>query len=264
MSSILDALERAERERQNHSLKAAGKESQPTAHPTRRRLWLMAGLVLLLNLILWLLWWHADVFDGAQPDLPPAQPPVDRPAAVPSPPGPHPPAPNQVSQGLPSLQVPTEWPARAPVRPLMEEALVKGTPELATRPVPPPLPRVRAPAPTPVTTPTAPATSKAPPVRLPAKPVPAVPSTPPVQVEAQPAPAKAAPSIWGLPDALRRKLEGLRPSVHVYSERPTERFVVIRMHRYREGDRLGDSGFKLKRITRKGIVIDYGDGEVRL
>lgn len=36
------------------------------------------------------------------------------------------------------------------------------------------------------------------------------------------------------------------------------------MHRYAEGDVLPPEGFRLQRIDRRGVVIDYEAGRVRL
>jgi len=70
--------------------------------------------------------------------------------------------------------------------------------------------------------------------------------------------------VWELPQYLREKILQLKSSVHVYNANPAQRFVIINMHRYGEGDSLPPDGFRLKRIERDGIVIDYGDGLVRL
>lgn len=44
--------------------------------------------------------------------------------------------------------------------------------------------------------------------------------------------------------------------VHVYAEQPAQRFVLINMTRYREGDRLQE-GAVLERITPQGMVLSY-------
>jgi general secretion pathway protein B len=72
------------------------------------------------------------------------------------------------------------------------------------------------------------------------------------------------PEIWELPGTVQQRLKGLKVNIHVYNELPEERFVIIDMRRYREGDSLGRPGLRLDRITRDGVVIDYGDGLVRL
>jgi hypothetical protein len=72
------------------------------------------------------------------------------------------------------------------------------------------------------------------------------------------------PLIWELPQALREELAQLKISVHVYHEESRRRFVIVNMRRYKEGDKLTVKGYRLKLISREGIVVDYGDGLVRL
>ncbi|MCG7862713.1 MAG: general secretion pathway protein GspB [Candidatus Thiodiazotropha endolucinida] len=72
------------------------------------------------------------------------------------------------------------------------------------------------------------------------------------------------PLIWELDQGLREELEQLRTTIHVYHEIPSERFVIINMRRYSEGDTFDVNGYRLHTIDRDGIVIDYGNGLVRL
>ncbi|MEN8177001.1 MAG: general secretion pathway protein GspB [Pseudomonadota bacterium] len=72
------------------------------------------------------------------------------------------------------------------------------------------------------------------------------------------------PPIWELSEKVQKKLKGLEINIHVYNEEPAERFVIIDMRRYREGDPLARPGLTLERITRDGVVINYGKGKVRL
>ncbi|MES9943353.1 MAG: general secretion pathway protein GspB [Candidatus Thiodiazotropha sp.] len=72
------------------------------------------------------------------------------------------------------------------------------------------------------------------------------------------------PLIWEMDQALREELEQLNTTIHVYHEKPAQRFVIINMRRYSEGDTLGVNGYRLHAIDRDGIVVDYGDGLVRL
>ncbi len=67
-----------------------------------------------------------------------------------------------------------------------------------------------------------------------------------------------------VPQDIRIELMKLTITVHVYNENPGKRFVVINRHRYEEGDRLETEGLILKRIIRDGIIIDYGDGLVKM
>ncbi|MEJ2455094.1 MAG: general secretion pathway protein GspB [Candidatus Thiodiazotropha sp.] len=298
MSSILDALEKAEEERI--------RELSPGLRPARRkgkgrhrRLPAIAAGVALLLLINLLLWWfylravpesepavasrevRASESDAAPPRV--AQPAPPKPAEKPA---------LSLHQQLMRNAAPS-------AKPLIEEALVsrKTTPAPVAIPAPPvktaepvqeataatasmstppaePLQAtaldmelVRAePAPTPV--------ERQPPA------VPAV-ATPPLtastdaalspsgkgQVPLQQTPQQEQeeiPLVWELPQTLREKVLQLKSSVHVYSEVPAQRFVIINMRRYAEGDSLPPDDFRLARIDQDGVVIDYGDGLVRL
>ncbi|MCU7929493.1 MAG: general secretion pathway protein GspB [Candidatus Thiodiazotropha sp. (ex Codakia rugifera)] len=72
------------------------------------------------------------------------------------------------------------------------------------------------------------------------------------------------PLIWELPQGLREELGQLKTSIHVYNKEPEQRFVIINLRRYGEGDVLSSKGYRLQRIDRDGIVVDYGEGLVRL
>ncbi len=75
---------------------------------------------------------------------------------------------------------------------------------------------------------------------------------------------EAIPLIGELPYEIKEKLGKLQINVHSYSKDPAERLVFINMHRYKVGDKIGESGPLLKEITPKGVIIDYGEGEARL
>jgi general secretion pathway protein B len=49
----------------------------------------------------------------------------------------------------------------------------------------------------------------------------------------------------------------LRLDLHVYSERPQERFVMINMHKLREGEALAE-GVRVEAITPEGALLSYG------
>jgi len=72
------------------------------------------------------------------------------------------------------------------------------------------------------------------------------------------------PLIGELPYEIKEKLGNLQINVHSYSKDPAECLVFINMHRYRVGDKIGEGGPLLKEITSDGVIIDYGEGEVRL
>ncbi len=72
------------------------------------------------------------------------------------------------------------------------------------------------------------------------------------------------PEIWELPGAEQQKFKDLKINIHVYNDIPAERFVIIDMRRYREGDDLARAGLKLESITREGVIINYGKGKVKM
>ncbi|NEZ03971.1 general secretion pathway protein GspB [Wenzhouxiangella sp. XN201] len=61
---------------------------------------------------------------------------------------------------------------------------------------------------------------------------------------------------WDLPLSVRRSLPELVLNIHVYSQRPSDRFVLINGERYVEGDAVGD-GVDLVEIRREGAVVDF-------
>jgi hypothetical protein len=77
-------------------------------------------------------------------------------------------------------------------------------------------------------------------------------------------PVGQIPSISDLPLNVRQSLEKLRIDGHVFTEDSARRFVFINMRSYRAGDRIGEDGPLLERITPTGVIVDYGSGRVRL
>ncbi|WP_125181604.1 general secretion pathway protein GspB [Thiohalobacter thiocyanaticus] len=70
------------------------------------------------------------------------------------------------------------------------------------------------------------------------------------------APAAADVPHWEeLRAAEKSGLTRPRLDVHVYAEAPAQRFVLIDLRRYREGERL-DSGGRLEAITPEGVIIE--------
>jgi general secretion pathway protein B len=79
------------------------------------------------------------------------------------------------------------------------------------------------------------------------------------QQEAQWAPQAAEyVRAWELPLSIRRSLPAMTLNIHVFSELPEERFVLINGERYVSGDELVD-GAQLVDIRREGAVVDYRD-----
>lgn len=74
--------------------------------------------------------------------------------------------------------------------------------------------------------------------------------------------ASDANSIALLPSLIELQLDGriqlpaLHIDIHVYSERPDDRFVFINMSKYRENERLTE-GPVVREITREGVVLSH-------
>lgn len=62
--------------------------------------------------------------------------------------------------------------------------------------------------------------------------------------------------------AIQQLAAGLSLDVHVYAQQPEQRFVLINMRRYREGERL-EAGAVLERITPEGVVLSYQGEQFR-
>ena len=80
----------------------------------------------------------------------------------------------------------------------------------------------------------------------------------------KPEPKAALPLFKDLPEEIQSVSGPMEINVHVYSPNPPERRVFINMKGYREGDVIGETGFKLVEITSNGVVIDYGKGKAFL
>ncbi len=72
------------------------------------------------------------------------------------------------------------------------------------------------------------------------------------------------PLIFELPYTKRLPIPDITINVHVYNTNADKRFAIINMRKYREGDQLQGSRVKLSQVTPHGIIIDYGNGLVRI
>ena len=77
-------------------------------------------------------------------------------------------------------------------------------------------------------------------------------------------PKAALPLFKDLPEEIQSVSGPMEINVHMYSPNPPERRVFINMKGYREGDVIGETGFKVVEITSDGVVIDYGKGKAFL
>lgn len=70
------------------------------------------------------------------------------------------------------------------------------------------------------------------------------------------------PTVAELPAEERRQLPALKLSMHMWNERPAQRFVILDGIRYGEGDRVGAA--VITAIDTSGVVLDLNGRAVRL
>ncbi len=296
MSSILDALEKAEEER-IRDLSPGLRPARRASKARRRRLPAIAAgvaLLLLLNLLFW--WFYLRAVPEADPAEVPQvarapEPEVVPPRVVP------PVQPKPAIKPALSLHEQLKRNAAPSAKPLIEEAQVTRKPVPAAAAIPPAPAQPAEPVQEPTAAPAPPARraepvqaavadtelarAGPPPGRVEREPpaLPSAPTTPPLAPSDEASPSLSGnepeppletpqqeqiPLVWELSQTLREKVLQLKSSVHVYSAVPAQRFVIINMRRYAEGDTLPPDGFRLARIDQDGVVIDYGAGLVRL
>jgi general secretion pathway protein B len=291
MSLILDALKRAERERQADppppsapDVIAMPGRAAPAPRPGVRlaSVVVFGGGLALAALLLW---------DAFRTPAPPA------PAAVAPPPQQQPPAPPVIKASpAPPAAVPgTE--AVASLDDLSDEPELDTTPtpppapaakrhrpvspsSIATRPMPPPAtvaPEEIRPEPAPAAKPSPPpaAAAESPTAVTPApQPAPTLSaeSAPPAEPQAAPPAAPSAAPPVEIPPALtqpaplrkfremppdyRADFPPLRVEIHVYEQAQARRFVMVNGRKYREGERLAE-GPSLVEIVPEGMVLEY-------
>jgi general secretion pathway protein B len=230
MSYILDALRRADAERERGSV--PGIHAQPAVlgeadndqrRAPRASLWLGAGCGLLM--LAALAWW----FVGRDTPRPATEPVPATPLPV---------------TVAPVALVPA--PASAPASATTSASASATTP--ATAPVPTPL---------------AEAPRKAPPKLAAAAPVkaPAAASKPVARVAADETPAPGAIearvyTLSELPDEIRRELPQLATGGAMYSQNPSNRLLIVNGQAFHEGDKLAP-GLTLEQIKLKSAVLEY-------
>jgi general secretion pathway protein B len=69
-------------------------------------------------------------------------------------------------------------------------------------------------------------------------------------------PTTQLPSWYELPHEFRMQLSLPRPDLHVWSEDPRNRFILVNLKKYREGETL-ESGLVLEEILPEGMVMTY-------
>jgi general secretion pathway protein B len=226
MSYILDALRRAEADRERergrvpglHTQPQSGTEAAPSAGPRRWLPWAGGGLLLVAGIGAGS-WWAGAPHEAAAPLTPPAPAPQAAAAPPAAPPAVVPAAPAAPMQAVPDAPQPQPAASASPYLP----------------PLPPPGAVAAAPAPAP---------------RV-AVPPAVVPATPPA-----PAPEARIPRLAELPEATRRELPKLTISGSVYSDDPASRFVMINGEVAREGAKLG-ADLVLEQIGPRELVLRF-------
>jgi general secretion pathway protein B len=262
MSYILDALKKADRDRQPAAVPTPATVHRTPAPPSQRRLlwpWI-AGAAIIVNVgvLLWLLRPTISVPDGAPVSVTraPATSPVPaaseqaargrpvEPVAIPN-------TMDKTAVAVVPSQVPPSITRSAPSVSLPRlEQKPDAVPRAATKPAH--TTSVRA---------TAPRSDSPPkPETEPEKsPAPAVVSTPVKPLERDP----ATPPASQEPPAPQEVFANLHLQVHVYSEVPAERRVFINNQKYVEGQRI-DANLVIESITSDGVFVSYQGKRVLL
>lgn len=277
MSYILDALRRADSERDRERGKVPGLNAQPVppgslelqdGRPNKAWVWVVVGLTLGLAVPLAWRWiGPGDEAVTAEPS-PGVRAPLSGPVT-------QPPAPAPPPAG--AMQTPAARPATTPSGPLTPP-VASATPEantaLAAPPRPPPKAAppttraeagrntARAPAPSPAapspaTAPTTAPNSPTAPARRDAT-APRSPGAP------APAPAEApVPRLAELPDDVRREVPTLAFGGSVYSELPAQRMVILNGQLLREGDSITND-LAVEQIRQKSAILRIKDRRFEL
>ncbi len=221
MSYILDALRRADAERERGSVPGIhaqpamlGEADSEADRPARRGVWLGGGFGIVLLAVLG--WWFVGR-DSAQPAA--ATPIAVVTAPVTAPPVIAPPAPVAVT---PVAAAP------APVPAPVAEAPRKPPPKVAAAAMP-----------------------------LPAASKPAARAA--VSPPSAPASAATEPRVYALselPDDIRRELPTLAVGGAMYSQNPANRMLIVNGQTFHEGDKLAPN-LSLEQIKLKSAVLEY-------
>jgi len=229
MSYILDALRRAEADRERERGHVPGLHAQPSeggaaaagAAVSLRRgwPWVGGGVLLLLAGVGAGSWWAssrpADLPVAPQSHAAPALQPERRAEAVPIPQA------QPLISGAPAVSPPSSVPAAAPTAPLTAPS------PIAALPIAPAKPQAVAPAVTAV------------------------------------AEAAPIPRLAELPESIRRELPKLAISGSVYSEDPASRFLIANGEVMREGAKLGPDHV-LEQIGQRELVLRFKGQRYRL
>jgi general secretion pathway protein B len=280
MSYILEALRRAESERERKRGGVPGLHAQPVPNPSpddggeRRGApwgWIVTGLSIgVLLMILWRWWSVEPLVDEAALARAPvggnvspgsAQPPA---AAAPTPPAPMEPAapaavapaPGATPSAAPAPNTPPKGGAPTPTDEKSPRATKPAPPPRSTANVAPAARRVDGPAQAPASASGQPSTAAQP------TPAPPVTTTAPPAANtrnAAPVPAPAAPperlrTLAELPDDLRGSVPQLAFGGSVYSDTPAQRMVIFNGQVLREGDAVTNE-LQIEQIRPRSTVL---------
>jgi general secretion pathway protein B len=224
MSYILEALKKAEQQRDLGRVPGIDSVHEQASGAVRGRwLWVVAAVLVLNATVLLVLFWPEQRREPEAMQSVPTRQPADYPAPMSERPG-----------SLAASQVEPQEPADA----------VAELPQLAVRS--PDAPRQHRELANPVTVDNA-----------------EIPARPPAPV-ARPATAAQLPVWPRIPAYLFEQLGGgLRLDVHVFAPQPAERFVLINLKKYRQGEELQE-GPRLDEITAEGAILSFRGERFRL
>jgi len=268
MSYILDALRRADSERDRERGKVPGLNAQPVppgslelqdGRPSKAWVWVVVGLTLGLAVPLAWRWMGSSDEPVATEPSPGVRAPLSGPVT-------QPPAP--ISPPQAAMQTPAAPPTAAPSGP-GTPPVASPTPEATTAPTAPPRPPPKAAPPTakgeavrntargPAPAPAAPAPAAAPTTTAHAPNAPPRRDAAPPRSPGAPAPGPAdapLPRLAELPDDVRREVPALAFGGSVYSELPAQRMVILNGQLLREGDSITNE-LAVEQIRQKSAVL---------
>ena len=235
MSYILDALDKAERERKRGQPPAQHTSERSAAEPGPRSPWLwVAVFAVIFNALLAGLLIYSSTRETKEITAASLPPPVveTQPIAPVAPPPATTPAPSPTPAPAPELQIHRATPpAAAPTVLLMTDQELQAQARQLEMEME--------------------AASAVDPVPAEPDPAPSVATPAPADT-----PLEMIPLLVEMSQQLQQSLPPIRVDVHVHASKVVNRFVMINLRRYREGDEVAP-GLTLERITKEGMVLKF-------